>query len=56
MVDEEPGSWGIFPFCIYGSGEGIDCHARKKTYPLVVVVMVVGMGGGGWGIGLAQIE
>ena len=59
MVDEEPRGWGIFPFCIYGGGEGIDCHARKKTYPLVVVVMVVGMGRGGegWGIiGLEQIE
>lgn len=56
VVDEEPRGWGILPFCIYGGGEGIDCHVRKKVYPLVVVVMVVGMGGGGWCIGLEQIE
>ena len=50
MVDEEPRGWGILPSCIYGGGEGIDCHVRKKVYPLVVVVMVEGMGDRGWAV------
>lgn len=52
MVDEEPRGWGILPSCIYGGGEGVDCHVRKKVYPSVVVVMVEGMGGRGVGGGV----